>query len=336
MVTLVLPNLFEKIGFDRIIDCVNGIICHYKKAGLNVKIGLWDPKTDEHKIIPPSIITNDPDFDAEVEIHGFGYDNVNDDYKVIQHICYCHNEFYQYEPALANWQIYSLKSNCWKKLNLEMTEKGGFGEGYVTYLNGVCHWRGGDKNGKEVLVSFNLSTETFRTTLIGWQQSDDIDCLTRTLVVLNDSVALISSFDENSHIEISILGEVGVKESWVKLFTVGPFPYIWHPIVMGNKCDIIFFMGNENHELASFDVISGKLQLKPFLVPNSAAAAGPFLSPKNCSKHTPKPFNGNRTEREKAESRRGRGEVSSPSRHHATTSRLATGPHASPPSSSRE
>ncbi|XLR24875.1 hypothetical protein S83_052775, partial [Arachis hypogaea] len=129
---------------------------------------------------------------------------------------------------------------------------------YVTYLNGVCHWRGGDKNGKEVLVSFNLSTETFQTTLIGWQQSDDIDCLTRTLVVLNDSVALISSFDENSHIEISILGEVGVKESWVKLFTIGPFPYIWHPMIMGNKCDIIFFMGNENHELASFDVISGK------------------------------------------------------------------------------
>ncbi|XP_025653387.1 F-box/kelch-repeat protein At3g23880-like [Arachis hypogaea] len=259
MVTLVLPSLFEEIGFDRIIDCVNGIICHYKEAGLNVKIGLWNPKTDEHKIIPPSIITNDPDFDAQVEIHGFGYDNVNDDYKVIQHICYYHNEFYQYEPALANWQIYSLKSNCWKKLNLEMTEKGGFGEGYVTYLNGVCHWRGGDKNGKEVLVSFNLSTETFQTTLIGWQQSDDIDCLTRTLVVLNDSVALISSFDENSHIEISILGEVGVKESWVKLFTIGPFPYIWHPMIMGNKCDIIFFMGNENHELASFDVISGKI-----------------------------------------------------------------------------
>ncbi|XLS95384.1 hypothetical protein HN51_071392 [Arachis hypogaea] len=132
-------------------------------------------------------------------------------------------------------------------------------KGYVTYLNGVCHWRGGDKNGKEVLVSFNLSTETFQTTLIGWQQSDDIDCLTRTLVVLNDSVALISSFDENSHIEISILGEVGVKESWVKLFTIGPFPYIWHPMIMGNKCDIIFFMGNENHELASFDVISGKI-----------------------------------------------------------------------------
>ncbi|XLR65719.1 hypothetical protein S83_016391, partial [Arachis hypogaea] len=149
MVTLVFPSLIEEIGFDRIIDCVNGIICHYKKAGLNVKIGLWNLKTDEHKIIPPSVITNDPDFDAEVEIHGFGYDNVNDDYKVIQHICYCHNEFYQYEPALANWQIYSLKNNCWKKLNLEMTEKRGFGEGYVTYLNGVCHWWGGDKNGKK-------------------------------------------------------------------------------------------------------------------------------------------------------------------------------------------
>ncbi|RYQ98923.1 hypothetical protein Ahy_B07g086752 isoform B [Arachis hypogaea] len=216
MVTLVLPSLFEEIDFDRVLDCVNGIIYHYKTAGLNVKIGLWNPKTDKRKIIPPSIITNESDFDPEVRIHRFGYDNVNDDYKVIQYVYYIHHEFDTYASALANWQIYSLKSNCWKKLDFEMTQKEATHESYVAYLNGVCHWWGWEDDEKEVLVSFNLSIEPFRTTLIDWGQSDT-GHPTRTLVMLNESITLISSFDENSRIEISILGEVGVEESWVKL-----------------------------------------------------------------------------------------------------------------------
>ncbi|RYR06861.1 hypothetical protein Ahy_B05g074179 [Arachis hypogaea] len=65
---------------------------------------------------------------------------------------------------------------------------------------------------EQVLVSFNLSTETFRTTSMVWLQEND-DSPTRTLVVLNEFITLISSFTKNRRIEISILGEIAVKES---------------------------------------------------------------------------------------------------------------------------
>nr|XP_025653424.1 F-box/kelch-repeat protein At3g06240-like [Arachis hypogaea] len=201
MVTLVLPTLVESYGPGEVLECVNGIICHYARG--HEVIGLWNPKTDERKIIPPGITDDEPGYDRHVSVHGFGYDNVNDDYKVIQCVYYIYDPMELEEPALT-----------------------------------ICEFA---TNGLEeqVLVSFNLSTETFRTTSIVWLQEND-DGPTRTLVVLNDSVTLISSFAQNNSIEISILGEVGVKESWVKLFTFrfGPFPK-YCAFRMGNKCDVI-------------------------------------------------------------------------------------------------
>ncbi|XLS95468.1 hypothetical protein HN51_071476 [Arachis hypogaea] len=262
MVTLVLPTLVESYGLGEVLECVNGIICHYER-GREV-IGLWNPKTDEHKIIPPGISDDEPGFDRHVSVHGFGYDNVNDDYKVIQCVYYIYGRTLFEEPVLRIWQIYSLKSNCWKKLDLEMTQKEDVDKASIAYLNGVCHWWGSEfatnELEEQVLVSFNLSTETFRTTSIVWVQEND-DSPTRTLVVLNESVILISSFAQNNRIEISILGEVGVKESWVKLFTLGPFPSEFrYPMRMGNKCDVIFYIGDDSNELASIDVITDKNQ----------------------------------------------------------------------------
>ncbi|XP_057760731.1 uncharacterized protein LOC130981126 [Arachis stenosperma] len=144
-----------------------------------------------------------------------------------------------------------------------MTKKEYIHDASVAYLNGVCHWWGSEytTNGLEeeqVLVSFNLSTETFQTTSIVWLQEND-DSPIRTLAVLNESVTLISSFAKNNRIEISILGEVGVKKSWMKLFTFETLSLqLCHPMTMGNKCDLIFFIGNHNSELASFDVSRAK------------------------------------------------------------------------------
>ncbi|KAL4374416.1 hypothetical protein AHAS_Ahas05G0179600 [Arachis hypogaea] len=169
--------------------------------------GLWNPKIDQRKIIPPGITDDEPGFDRRRE----HIDNAS-----------------------------------------------------VAYLNGICHWWGSEyaTNGLEeeqVLVSFNLSTETFQITSIVWLQEND-DSPIRSLVVLNKSVTLISSFAKNNRIEISILGEVGVKESWVKLFTLEPFPSKFcYPMRMGDKCDLIFFIRNHSSELASFDVITGKV-----------------------------------------------------------------------------
>ncbi|KAL4374343.1 hypothetical protein AHAS_Ahas05G0172300 [Arachis hypogaea] len=67
MVTLVLPTLFESYGPGQVLECVNGIICHYTQPCPDVIIGLWNPKTDEHKIIPPGITDDESGYDRHKE-----------------------------------------------------------------------------------------------------------------------------------------------------------------------------------------------------------------------------------------------------------------------------
>jgi hypothetical protein len=77
----------------------------------------------------------------------------------------------------------------------------------------------------------------------------------RQLVVLNESIALISITDlEMSTIHISILGEFGVKESWIKLFTVPCIPASIHYFIgVGSLSNIVFVKKNDG-KLACIDL----------------------------------------------------------------------------------
>jgi molecular chaperone HtpG len=72
------------------------------------------------------------------------------------------------------------------------------------------------------------------------------------LVLLNGSIALILKYRKIDTFHISILGELGVKESWTKLFIVGPLPCLDYPIGTGKKGDILF--RNKDGGLVLFDL----------------------------------------------------------------------------------
>ena len=70
----------------------------------------------------------------------------------------------------------------------------------------------------------------------------------RHLVVFNGSIASISWYLLDKTIyHISILGELDAKESWTKLFVVGPFPYIERLIGAGKNDDIFFPKKKDGH-----------------------------------------------------------------------------------------
>jgi hypothetical protein len=101
-------------------------------------------------------------FSTEIVLHGFVYDHFSDDYKVIQHVSYiAFNESSDDIHGLF-WEIYSLKSNSWKKCNFDIPVHDWITSSDV-YLNGVCHWWG-KVNNESFLVSFNLCNEVWLTT----------------------------------------------------------------------------------------------------------------------------------------------------------------------------
>ncbi|AET00359.1 F-box protein interaction domain protein [Medicago truncatula] len=192
-------------------------------------------------------------------LQGFGYDCATNDYKVVQFVDYLPlvedniveddsyiNDRSSYETF---WEIYSLRSNCWRKLDVCIpncylyTFKRGIG----LYTNGVCHWcaRTDDSdNFEECLVSFDFSNEVLITTPTPSYLDVSPRCVeykAKRLVLLNESIALISTYLETYTFYISILGELDVRESWTNVFTVEHIPFIEYPIGVGKNCNIVFF-----------------------------------------------------------------------------------------------
>jgi len=165
------------------------------------------------------------------------------------------------------WEIYCLKSNSLRKLVIDMHAQYYSYVGVQVYMDGVCHWWGESEilGDNTFLVSFDLSNETFVETSIPSNMEvfvetsipsnmDDIfpGVIFRYLFVLNGSIAWISNYEKMTTFHISVLGEIGIKESRIKLFIMGPSSDIEHPIGVGKKGDIFF--RKKDNELVLFNL----------------------------------------------------------------------------------
>jgi molecular chaperone HtpG len=245
---------------------INGILCVTSEVVKERKAVLWNPATDELKVIPPSPVESVTRYRyIKPQIHGFGYDYVRDDYKLIRYVRFKTKDLVYEDytipastvPVDPVWEIYSLRSNSWRILNMEMPKL----KVYISdveivrfYLDGMCHWWTQGESHRECcfdahLVSFDVINEVFYTTPMPSDLYDEfcnvvVQC---QLVTLNGYIALIQYYGEVSSFHISLLGELGVEESWTKLFYVRlPDSYsIWRPIGVGRKGNI-YFMKNYN------------------------------------------------------------------------------------------
>ncbi|AES66326.1 putative F-box domain-containing protein [Medicago truncatula] len=242
---------------------VNGTLCIYDENDYHPTIVLWNPATDELHIVPKDhdyyVISDfSDDRDITYTVHGFGYDNVSDDYKIIRYVDY-HGKLDTLWQG-PYWEIYSLESNFWETLYVDMRHRFWSSVGAGVHLDGVCHWWS-KEDCETYVVSFNLSTEVPVTTLLPSELHDlDQQHVNRDLAVLNGHVIMISRYVKTTsfHISISMLGEPGVNESWIKLFDVGPLSDIKGFIGAGRKADI--FLKKADDELAYFDLNTGVIQ----------------------------------------------------------------------------
>ncbi|RHN59383.1 putative F-box domain-containing protein [Medicago truncatula] len=256
---------FRIFGFGSI----NGTLCLHQDD-YNGKTLLWNPSTHAIKLIPPtpyelvesSIDEDVEDFDSIDDtsyLHGFGYDELRNDYNVICYVSIM-GEHAGYGDMTLDpfWKIYSLRTNSWRILDVfDMPYSLACIDGTQVYMNGVCHWlceEEEDSQDGPCLVSFYLSNEKFFITPVPSYLDDcfDVQALWINLVVLNGAIALISYHEETTNFHISILGEYGIKESWTKLFLVGPLSCIERPIGVGTKGEI--FVIRKDKELVCIDL----------------------------------------------------------------------------------
>lgn len=143
----------------RILDYAsNGTLCIYNCYN-HTKAILLNPATEEIKVILPGHGEFSHGFNTDISLHGFGYDHVSDDFKVIQHVFYMSFNDCLWDDLTPKSfsEIYSLQSDSWKKLNFDMPTRHLY-TNFEVYFNGVCHWVG-KSIGVAYVVSFDLSNE---------------------------------------------------------------------------------------------------------------------------------------------------------------------------------
>ncbi|AET00953.1 putative F-box domain-containing protein [Medicago truncatula] len=131
---------------------VHGTICLLCASQENII--LWNPSNKEFKLLPPSPFDSEPYWGVLIDHRSFGYDRVRDDYKVM-----CHGQVIQkYNYGIYSgsyiWEIYSLRSNSWRKINVDMEHNHMDCE--QVYLDGLAHWMCSNEGRNQVyLLSFD-------------------------------------------------------------------------------------------------------------------------------------------------------------------------------------
>ncbi|XP_071693820.1 F-box/kelch-repeat protein At3g06240-like [Rutidosis leptorrhynchoides] len=153
----------------------------------------------------------------EIDItYGFGYDSVNDDYKVVT-VSYFHFN-YLIPPDCMSVHVYSLKTNTWKPVT-DSPYDHSYGKSVPGVLvNGFVHWFA-NKDDLQVIVAFNLADDKFNEVAlpdvsIGSRIGSKICCR------LVDFGGKLGIFFEVGGM-IWLMNEYGVKESWTKIILHG-------------------------------------------------------------------------------------------------------------------
>ncbi|PIN12080.1 hypothetical protein CDL12_15317 [Handroanthus impetiginosus] len=198
----------------RIVGSCNGLVCVVVGLG---DVVLWNPSTGKMKKLPNSGRLGGTHY-------GFGYDESNDDYKVVQ-TCWINHDPDAYETPV---EVYSLRTDSWRFVNWP----GGYiFDGPGVFVNGAIHWRVNydDNTRNWVVIAQNIMTETCSNLELPMPVNDDDDpdvmlgicggCLVMLGVC---GGCLCAYYDHSRFMDIWMMKEYGMKDSWSKIVC---FPY---------------------------------------------------------------------------------------------------------------
>ncbi|KEH43632.1 putative F-box domain-containing protein [Medicago truncatula] len=231
-----------------ILGSCNGLLCLYDIYQHNFT--LWNPSINLKSKTSPTIILSDTEIIID---YGFGYDQINDKYKVLVFV------LHEYEKTA---RIYTFGENIWNTFpNFPCYLNSQLG----IYLSGTLNWIG-NKDNEYVLISIDLEKEIYGEVLL--PRHDDADNVRSThLSVLSDCLCV--SFDYKTHWTVWMMKEYGVAESWTKLMIIPQqeFKLIWKPLFMSeNGAVLVRTMRTAGSTLVRYDLNNGQIDCLAILV----------------------------------------------------------------------
>ncbi|PHT36737.1 hypothetical protein CQW23_24437 [Capsicum baccatum] len=247
------PNKSNKSSI-KAVGSANGLIC--------VVLGysdlfLWNPSIRKFKKLPsPRIVF--------LYMYGFGYDELNDDYKVV---CLT-QKVYDDDSRYNVDKIYSLKNNSWKCL--DEFRIGKLSNQTGMFVNGKLHWENTTKHfgcySDWDVIFIDLTDGRWGEMEKPFYSEGKLRFEPCLGVLENDLSMLCHHL--GSHADVWVMKEYGVKESWTKMFII-KYPYdnmgysvFGPPFCMSSegkillRNDSVFMIYNPNDDSIRFPKVS--------------------------------------------------------------------------------
>jgi F-box interacting protein len=248
-------NLPPAPTLDIVASC-NGMLCLW--AYVSSDVYLWNPATSsELKALPAA--SSHRRRAADVYQVGFGFDSRSNDFKVVRLLHFV-------DGAGTRWyeeEIYSLRCGSWRQLDLSVacriyvdSRRAALDGVFLWYLDYGYEERPVDED-NEIIVAFDFSDEEFRTMLFPDARFfRDYGKCTRTVTELKGSLAMFvfPCRKKNMHLDIWVMLEFGVRESWTRLLSIG-FPlHLERPLGFWKNGEL--FIVNRERHLVLYDVLA--------------------------------------------------------------------------------
>ncbi|KAA8543883.1 hypothetical protein F0562_021940 [Nyssa sinensis] len=238
-----------------LVNSCNGLLCLCHSA---YHIIVFNPVTGEQMTLPKS--TKVENIKAGTDsVFGFGFSSRTNQYKVVR-VIYQNQNPRRGKSGLARSvaQVHTLGTRSWRTIQKSPLLL--CNASYTTFLNVVIHWLLGDHpDSSDLICCFDVRDEEFGSVSPPWTDYFDKDRSIMSMGVLGESLCICdTSFNS---IDIWVMNEYGVQESWTKHFQINleidyyptficePIKYLTNGelVVLIEQEDLVFYDPNRGH-----------------------------------------------------------------------------------------
>nr|BAJ24859.1 S-locus linked F-box protein type-3 [Petunia x hybrida] len=219
---------------------------------------LLNPATRNYRLLPPNHFCCPRGFLRLIYGVGFGYDSIQKNYKVIR-VSRVYGDPPFNDRSEMSWEseVYNSSTDSWRQLaNVDQELPGPYMHPYSEmFYKGTFHWYA--QGQMRLLLCFDINTEIFRTMQVPSTCAvRDEKC--HSLVVFGECLTFICYPDPRREsspmqetIEIWIMQEYSVNESWIKKYTIRP-PPIESPLAIWK--DRLLLLQDKSGVLIAYDL----------------------------------------------------------------------------------
>ncbi|KAF5728859.1 putative F-box and associated interaction domains-containing protein [Tripterygium wilfordii] len=236
-------------GETEAIGSSNGLVL-LRNSEQNLALYNFSTRTYHRLPVEPLLKFGSESDDPGSVFYGFGYDSVNDDYKVLRIVLHLFQDAEDVFWTLkSEVDVYSLKSDSWRTVDdanfhtmwlSRPFHELFFHRSYGLLAGNALHWVApGIPN---FIIGFGLGCEEFHMVPQPDYESNGFEM---DLSVLAGCLCALCHYN-SSCVDVWMMKEYGVEDSWTKLFKIEqPDVYNWKPLAYSKKGEDVLLLKNE-------------------------------------------------------------------------------------------